>query len=76
MVVRPPVQDEPRRVLAPVARFALAVMTSLLARCALASAMVLLVVVFALGPAIKPPVSCLAVLAPWVIPAVLVGVVW
>jgi hypothetical protein len=49
MVVHPPVQDDPRRFLALVARFALAVMTLLVALCALASAMMLLVVVFALG---------------------------
>ena len=46
------VQDDPRRFLALVARFALAVMTLLVALCALASAMVLL------GPAIKSPVLC------------------
>ena len=52
------VQDDPRRFLALVARFALAVMTLLVALLALASAMVLLVAVFVLGPAIKLPVLC------------------
>jgi hypothetical protein len=74
MMVHRPVQDDPHRFLALVARLALAVMTLLVARAilalasamtfvvllALASAMALLVVsaVFVLGPAIKLPVLC------------------
>jgi hypothetical protein len=72
MMVHRPVQDDPHRFLALVARLALAVMTLLVARAilasamtfvvllVLASAMALLVVsaVFVLGPAIKLPVVC------------------
>ena len=62
MLVHPPVQDDPRRFLALVARFALTVMTLLVAPAilALASAMASLVLsaVFVLGPAIKLPVLC------------------
>jgi hypothetical protein len=74
IMVQRPVQDDPQRFLALVARFELAVMTLLVARAisalasamtivvllALASAMASLVVsaVFVLEPAIKLPVLC------------------
>jgi hypothetical protein len=74
IMVQRPVQDDPQRFLALVARFELAVMTLLVARAisALASAMTIVVLlalasamaslvasaVFVLGPAIKLPVLC------------------
>ena len=58
MLVHPPVQDDPRRFLALVARFALAVMTLLVALAILVMALLVRSAVFAPGPAIKLPVLC------------------